>query len=150
MPQRIQRDVKEIEAVLQDILSTVAPPVARCRLLSSGMSPGHALEVVEDLAGTKACLGCGNCIDVCPVLAREPKRREKTEQRSSMALETLVGEDCDRCYACVLTCPQVDTTIKHYVVNRRMIDVMSRLNDRAGGENEPDLDLYVEEALGQH
>ncbi len=150
MPQRIQRDVKEIEAVLQDILTTVAPPVARCRLLSSGMSPGHALEVVEYLAGTKACLGCGNCIDVCPVLAREPKRREKTEQRSSMALETLVGEDCDRCYACVLTCPQVDTTIKHYVVNRRMIDVMSRLNDRAGGENEPDLDLYVEEALGEH
>jgi ferredoxin len=70
MPQRIQRDVKEIEGLLHDILSTVAPPVARCRLLSSGMSPGHALEVVENLAGVKACLGCGNCIDICPVLAR--------------------------------------------------------------------------------
>jgi ferredoxin len=149
LPQRIQRDVKEIEAVLHDILSTITPPVGRCRLLSSGMSPGHALEVSEDLAGTKACLGCGNCIDICPVLAREPKRREKTEQRSSMALETLVGEDCDRCYACVLACPQVDTTIKHYVVNRRMIDVMSRLRERVGDEGEPDLDLFLEEALGQ-
>ncbi|HEX7475677.1 MAG TPA: 4Fe-4S dicluster domain-containing protein [Dehalococcoidales bacterium] len=147
MPQRIQRDVKEIEAVLHDILNTVTPPVARCRLLSSGMSPGHALEVSEDLTGTKACLGCGNCIDICTVLAREPKRREKTEQRSSMALENLVGEDCDRCYACVLACPQVDTTIKHYIVNRRMIDVMSRLRERVGDEGEPDLDLFLEEAL---
>ncbi len=149
MPLRNQRDVKEIEAVLQDILNTVSPPVARCRLLSSGFSPTHALEVTENLAGVKACLGCGNCIDICPVLAREPKRREKTEQRTSMALENLVGEDCDRCYACVLTCPQVDTTIKHYVVNRRMIDVMSRIHERIGDEGEPELDLFLEEAMNQ-
>jgi ferredoxin len=149
MPQRDQTDVKAIEAVLHSILSTPSPPVARCRLLSSGFSPTHALEVTENLAGVKACLGCGNCIDVCPVLAREPKRREKTEQRSSMALEQLVGEDCDRCYACVLSCPQVDTTVKHYVVNRRMIQVMARLQERIGDENEPDLDLYLEEALEQ-
>jgi ferredoxin len=149
MPLRIQRDVKEIEAVLHDVLNTLSPPVARCRLLSSGFSPTHALEVSEDLAGVKACLGCGNCIDVCPVLAREPRRREKTEQRTSMALESLVGEDCDRCYACVLSCPQVDTTIKHYVVNRRMIDIMSRIKERIGDEEEPDLDLFLEEALDQ-
>ena len=147
MPQRIQVDVKSIETVLNEILSTKFPPVARCRLLSSGFSPTHALEVSENLAGVKACLGCGNCIDVCPVLAREPKRREKTEQRTSMALETLVGEDCDRCYACVMACPQVDTTIKHYVVNRRMIDVMSRIQERIGDEGEPDLDLFLEESL---
>ena len=149
MPLRIQRDVKEIEAVLQDIFSTLSPPVARCRLLSSGFSPTHALEVSEDLAGVKACLGCGNCIDVCPVLAREPRRREKTEQRTSMALESLVGEDCDRCYACVMACPQVDTTLKHYIVNRRMIDIMSRIQERIGDEGEPDLDLFLEEALNQ-
>jgi ferredoxin len=149
MPQRDQTNVSEIEAVLHDILSTLAPPVARCRLLSSGFSPTHALEVTENLAGVKACLGCGNCIDICPVLAREPRRREKTEQRTSMALEHLVGEDCDRCYACVLACPQVDTTIKHYVVNRRMIEVMSRLQERIGDENEPDLDLFWEEAVGK-
>jgi len=147
MPLRIQRDVQEIEAVLYEILNTVSPPVARCRLLSSGFSAGHALDVTEDLAGVKACLGCGNCIDICPVLAREPRRRERTEQRTSMALENLVGEDCDRCYACVLVCPQVDTTIKHYIVNRRMIEVMSRIQERIGDEGEPDLDLFLEEAI---
>ncbi len=147
MPLRIQTDVKEIEAVLHEILSTASPPVARCRLLSSGFSAGHALEVTEDLAGVKACLGCGNCIDICPVLAREPRRREQTEQRTSMALENLVGEDCDRCYACVLACPQVDTTIKHYIVNHRMIEVMTRLQGRIGDEGEPDLDLFLEEAV---
>ncbi len=147
MPLRIQTDVKNIEAVLHGILSTASPPVARCRLLSSGFSAGHALDVTEDLAGVKACLGCGNCIDICPVLAREPRRREQTEQRTSMALENLVGEDCDRCYACVLSCPQVDTTIKHYIVNHRIIEVMSRLQGRIGDEGEPDLDLFLEEAV---
>jgi ferredoxin len=149
MPLRVQRDVKEIEGILHEILNITSPPVARCRLLSSGFSPTHALEVAEDLAGVKACLGCGNCIDICSLLSREPKRREKTEQRTSMALENLVAEDCDRCYACVLSCPQVDTTIKHYIVNRRMIEVMSRLQERIGDEDEPDLDLYWEEALEQ-
>ena len=147
MPLRVQTDVKEIEAVLHEILNTASPPVARCRLLSSGFSPTHALDITEDLAGVKACLGCGNCIDICPVLAREPRRRERTEQRTSMALENLVAEDCDRCYACVLVCPQVDTTIKHYIVNRRMVEVMSRIHGRMGDEGEPDLDLYLEEAV---
>lgn len=147
MPLRVQRDVKEVEAVLHEILSTASPPVARCRLLSSGFSPTHTLDITEDLAGIKACLGCGNCIDICPVLAREPRRRERTEQRTSMALENLVGEDCDRCYACVLVCPQVDTTIKHYIVNRRMIEEMSRIQERIGDEGEPDLDLFLEEAV---
>ncbi|MDD5288144.1 MAG: 4Fe-4S dicluster domain-containing protein [Dehalococcoidales bacterium] len=147
MPLRVQTDVKEVEAVLHDILSTALPPVARCRMLSSGFSAGHTLDVVENLAGIKACLGCGNCIDICPVLAREPKRREKTEQRTSMALENLVAEDCDRCYACVMSCPQVDTTVKHYIVNRRMVEVMSRIQERIGDVGEPDLDLFLEEAV---
>jgi len=149
MPQRNQVDVSEIEAILNEILSLKVPPVARCRLLSSGFSPGHALDVAEDLAGVKACLACGNCIDICPVLAREPHRRQRTEQRTSMALENLVAEDCDRCYACVMVCPQVDTTIKYYVVNNRTIEVMSRLSLRIGNEGEPDLDLFLEEALSQ-
>lgn len=149
MPLRTQTDVKELEVILNEILSIANPPVARCRLLSSGFSPGHTLDITEDLSGVKACLGCGNCIDICPVLSREPRRREQTEQRTSMALETLVGEDCDRCYACVLACPQVDTTIKHYIVNHRMIEVMSYLQERMGEEGEPDLDLFLEEALNQ-
>lgn len=148
MPLRVQTDVKEVEAILNQILNTKMPPVARCRLLSSGFNPGHALNIVEDIAGHKECLGCGNCMNICPFVFREPSRREKTEQRTSMALESIVGEDCDQCGSCILVCPQVDTTIKNYVVNRRMVEVMSRLEQRIGDEEEPDLDLFVEEAVG--
>jgi len=149
MPLRIQIDTKDIEGVLNEILNTKSPPVGRCRLLSSGFSPGHALNITEDISGHKECLGCGNCIDICPFLSREPSRREKTEQRTSMALESIVGEDCDQCDACVMVCPQVDTTIKHYIVNHRMLEVMSRLAQRIGDEDEPDLDLFLEEALSE-
>ena len=145
MPLRNQQDVKEVESILNEILNTHNPPVSRCRLLSSGFSPGHALNIAEDISGHKECLGCGNCIDICPFLFREPARREKTEQRTSMALESIVGEDCDQCGACILACPQVDTTIKNYVVNHRMVEVMSRLEQRIGDEDEPDLDLFLEE-----
>lgn len=147
MPLREQRDVKEIEIVLNKILNTASPPVARCRLLSSGFGESHALNIVEDIRGHKECLGCGNCIDICPFLFREPSRRQRTEQRTSMALENIVGPDCDQCDACVLVCPQVDTTIKNYIVNCRMIEVMSRLEQRIGDEDEPDLDLFAEEAV---
>jgi epoxyqueuosine reductase QueG len=64
-----------------------------------------------------------------------------------MALENTVAEDCDMCGACILSCPQVDTTIKNWVVNRRMVEVMSRLEGRIGDEDEPDLDLFLEEAV---
>jgi ferredoxin len=147
MPLREQRDVTEIEGVLNKILNINSPPVARCRLLSTGFNPGHALNITENIGGHKECIGCGNCIDICPILFREPSRRNKTEQRTSMALESIVGVDCDQCDACVLACPQVDTTIKNYIVNHRMIEVMSRLEQRIGDEGEPDLDLFVEEAI---
>jgi Fe-S-cluster-containing dehydrogenase component len=149
MPLPEQRDVKEIEGILNEILNTKMPPVARCRLLSTGMGPSHALNITENIVGHKECLGCGNCIDICPFLSREPSRREKTAQRTSMALESTVGEDCDLCDACIMVCPQVDTTIKNYVVNHRMLEVMSRLEQRIGDENEPDLDLFLEEAVSQ-
>jgi ferredoxin len=148
MPLRKQQQIGPIREVLDEILSAKSPPVGRCRLLSSGFSPTHALNITEDISGHKECLGCGNCIDICPFLAREPSRRDKTEQRTSMALESTVGEDCDLCYACVLVCPQVDTTIKNYIVNSRMVEALSRLEERIGNENEPDLDLYIEEAMG--
>ena len=88
MPLRIQRDVIEIETVLNEILNTKNHPIGQCRLLSSGFNPGHALNISEDISGHKECIGCGNCIDICPFLFREPSRREKTEQRTSMALES--------------------------------------------------------------
>ena len=149
MPLRIQRDVKEIEGILNKVLNTKSPPVGRCRLLSSGFGTSYALNIAEDISGHKECIGCGNCIDICPVLVREPSRRQKTDQRTSMALETLVGEDCDQCDACVMVCPLVDTTIKNYIVNHRMVEVMSRLEQRIGDEDEPDLDLFLEEAISQ-
>jgi ferredoxin len=147
MPMPVQRDIKEIEAVLNEVLNTRCPPVGRCRLLSSGFGTAHALNITENISGHKECLGCGNCVDICPMLSREPVRRDKTEQRTSMALESIVGEDCDLCDACILVCPQVDTTIKSYVVNQRMVEVMSRIEERIGDEDEPDFDLFLEEAL---
>jgi len=143
-----QRDIKEIEVILNEILSTRCPPVGRLRLLSSGFGTAHSLNITENISGHKECLGCGNCVDICPFLSREPFRRQRTEQRTSMALESIVGEDCDLCNACVLVCPQVDTTIKNYIVNHRMVEVMSRLEERIGDTDEPDLDLFLEEVIG--
>ena len=131
MPQRIQTDPKQIQRVLQIIFSQPRPPVARCRLLSSGFGPSHMLKVTEDLTGTKACLGCGCCMDACPLLARDPRRRGRLEARSSMALETLIAEDCDRCGNCVLACPQVDPTIKHFLVQTHLAEGMADLLARA-------------------
>jgi ferredoxin len=147
MPLPIQRDIKEIETILNEVLNTKCPPVGRCRLLSSGFGTAHSLNLVEEISGHKECLGCGNCVDICPLLSREPARRDKTIQRTSMALESIVGADCDLCEACILVCPQVDTTIKNYVVNHRMVEMMSRLDQKIGDENEPDLDLFIEEAI---
>jgi succinate dehydrogenase / fumarate reductase flavoprotein subunit len=145
-------DIKEIEPILNKILDAKAPPVARARMLSGrGLSVDHKLDVMENVIGTKTCLGCGNCNDVCPVIGREPARRKRAEERSSMVLETILlgPEECDRCYSCVLACPQVDLTIKQYVVNCRVVEVMSWLDSRISEEKEPDLDLFVEEALSQ-
>lgn len=146
MPLPLQRDIREIEVVLNEILSIRMPPVARCRLLSSGFGTAHSFNIAEVVSGHQECLGCGSCVDICPFLSREPSRRDKTEQRTSMALETTVGEDCDLCNACILACPQVDTTIKHYVVNHRMVEAMSRIEERIGDGEEPDIDLFLEEA----
>jgi len=41
----------------------------------------------------------------------------------------------------------VDTTVKHYIVNCRLVEVMSRLAQRIGDDQEPDLDLFLEEAV---
>jgi ferredoxin len=101
------------------------------------------LMVTEDLAGSKACLGCGCCMDACPVLARDPKRRMRTDSRSSMALETLVGEDCDRCGNCALACPQVDPTIKHYLVQTHLAEGMAELLARAASDEMLVLDLVL-------
>ncbi len=114
-----------MSSILDRILDIKEPPVARCRLLSSGIEPYHRLNTLHDvLDGDCACIACGNCIDSCPVLRREPGRREQTAQRTSFALESIVGEDCEQCYSCVLACPQVDTNIKDHVVDERVVEVI--------------------------
>lgn len=145
MPLSIQTDVEKVSDILIEVLSISCAPVARCRLLSSGFSAHHTLDIEGNITGTKACLGCGNCIDVCSILLREPRRRERTEQRTSLALEYLVGEDCDRCYECVLACPQVDTTLKRYVVQDRLAEGLKQLLAQAGSEEDWYFDLLVEE-----
>lgn len=127
MPLRTQTDPRRIEPLLRTIFAQPRPPVARCRLLSSGFGPAHTLKVTEDLAGSKACLGCGNCVDACPVLARDPRRRLRSDARTSLALETLVAEDCDRCGSCVLACPQVDPSLKHFLVQVHLAEGMAEL-----------------------
>lgn len=110
----IKREVADV------ILNTKEPPVARFRLLSRGMEPYHRLYIADatnEITGDKGCLACGNCIDSCPVLRKDPNRFDKTEQRTSFALEACVGEDCEQCYSCVLACPQVDTAYKDYIVD---------------------------------
>ncbi|MDO8786045.1 MAG: hypothetical protein Q7J12_07485, partial [Syntrophales bacterium] len=87
MPTVFKRKELETKKILNTVLDTKFPPVAQCRLLSGGMEPYHRLYLQnEDVVGDKGCLACGNCVDSCPVLRREPERMLKTEQRTSFAL----------------------------------------------------------------
>ncbi len=143
MPLRVQTDPKRVQKILKLVFSQPRPPVARCRLLSSGFGPAYTLKTSDDLTGTKACLGCGCCLDACPVLARNPARQARVEARTSLALETLVAEDCDRCGNCVLACPQVDPTIKHYLVQTHLAEGMAQLLARATSDEVYVLDLML-------
>ena len=143
MPLRVQTDPIRIQSILKVIFAQPRPPVARCRLLSSGFGPSYTLKVTENLTGSKACLGCGCCMDACPILARDPKRRLRSEARTSLALETLVGEDCDRCGNCALACPQVDPTIKHYLVQTHLAEGMAELLAKATSDEMIVLDLML-------
>ena len=77
------------------------------------------------------------------MLARNPARQARVEARTSLALETLVAEDCDRCGNCVLACPQVDPTIKHYLVQTHLAEGMAQLLSRATSDEAYVLDLMM-------
>lgn len=97
--------------VVDDLLDTAHPPVARLRILSAGLAPNHTLDG-HDLAGSEACLACGSCVDACPVVASKPQGTMFV--RTSMLLEHVVGRSCRRCYRCVAACPQVTLELKEY------------------------------------
>ena len=125
MPNPPSRQKPKTEPILLMILGIKEPPVARCRLLSRGLEPYHRLGAIGlEAAGDKGCIACGNCVDSCPVLRREPDRFSKTDQRTSMAMEAIVAEDCEQCYSCVMACPQVDTAIKDYIVDDYVVEVI--------------------------
>jgi len=148
MPLHRQTDPTRIQSILRLVVSQTRPPVARCRLLSSGFGPGHMLNLDQDISGSKACIGCGSCMDACPVLGRDPKRLLRAESRTSMALETLVGDDCDRCSNCALACPQVDPTIKHYLVQTHLAEGMAELLAKAASDEMYLIDVAYGGALG--
>lgn len=98
--------------LITNILDTPETPVAKMRLLSSGISPNNLLESENNLEGQKVCIACGNCVDACPVILREMDCIDFQPNRNSLYLETSVGESCLRCYQCIQACPQVDRGIK--------------------------------------
>lgn len=104
---------------LERILDENNCPVARMRLFSEGIQKNNRIVMYEPITGDKGCLTCGNCIDACPVV-REKRRFVFTQnQRTSMSLENIVGDECRRCYACVKACPQVSKATKEFVLGFR-------------------------------
>jgi len=101
------------------ILDESVCPVARMRLLSDGMNENTRLLAYSQVIGDKACLACGNCVDACPVVWEKHGFIYLPNQRTSMALEHLVGPECRRCYRCIRSCPQVDKTINAYTAALR-------------------------------
>lgn len=94
-------------------------PVARMRLFSQGVQTNNRIFAYETITGDKGCLACGNCTDACPVV-REKKRFVFVQnQRTSMALENIVGEECRRCYNCIRVCPQVTKGVKEFALGSR-------------------------------
>lgn len=105
--------------MLDKILTQVESPVARMRLLSTGMHNNNRLENGSMAAGDSGCLACGNCIDNCPVIREKYRFVTIQNQRTSMSLENLVGEECRRCYRCINSCPQVGKELKEYALSFR-------------------------------
>ena len=89
-------------------------PVARMRLFSGGINTNTRLLQHEAAIGDRACLACGNCVDACPVVADTHRFVFIQNQRTFMALENMVADECRRCYRCIQACPQVAREVKDY------------------------------------
>jgi formate dehydrogenase gamma subunit len=101
------------------ILDEIICPVARMRMLSGGMNANNRLLEYQPVIGDKACIACGSCVDACPVVSENHGFIYLQNQRTSMALENMVGLECRRCYRCIRSCPQVDKPIKEYAASYR-------------------------------
>jgi cytochrome b subunit of formate dehydrogenase len=106
--------------VMDGLLDTAHPPVARFRIMSTGLAPNHTLDSSNDIAGSEACLACGSCVDACPVVAS--KLEGTMFVRTSMLLEHVVAGSCRRCFRCVAACPQVTGELKDYARSFRAVE----------------------------
>jgi len=115
----MQADSQPINQMTDYILDDINCPVARMRMLSGGMNENNRLLEYQPVIGDKACIACGNCVDACPVVSENHGFIYLQNQRTSMALENMVGLECRRCYRCIRSCPQVDKPIKEYAASYR-------------------------------
>lgn len=109
------------------LLDDAWSPVARCRLLSRGVNDNARLENYAEVAGDRACIACGNCVDACPVVRQNVGMVFNQNQRTSMSLENFVQAECRRCYRCVNSCPQVSKELKEHVAGFRRVEKIVHL-----------------------
>lgn len=109
------------------LLDEALSPVARFRLLSQGINDNTRLFNSSQVTGDCACLACGNCIDVCPVVKQNVGLVFEQNQRTSMALENYVQDECRRCYRCVNSCPQVSKDLKEFTTGFRRVEKIVHL-----------------------
>jgi cytochrome b subunit of formate dehydrogenase len=105
--------------MLNFLLDENRSPVARMRLFSEGVNENHRILVGDQVMGDRGCMACGNCVDACPVVKDKHRFVFIQNQRTSMALENMVAEECRRCYDCIRSCPQVSKPIKEYAAGFR-------------------------------
>ena len=101
------------------LLDEAICPVSRMRLFSEGVNQNTRIFQYDAVVGDRACLACGNCVDACPVVKDKQRFVFIQNQRTSMALENIVGPECRRCYSCIQACPQVSKTNKDYAAGFR-------------------------------
>ncbi|OPX39327.1 MAG: hypothetical protein B1H11_03410, partial [Desulfobacteraceae bacterium 4484_190.1] len=104
---KMNQSVKLNTNTMDLLLDQTECPVARMRLFSDGINQNTRLFTPEEVIGDRACIACGNCVDACPVVRDKYRFVFAQNQRTSMALENMVGVECRRCYKCVMVCPQV-------------------------------------------
>jgi cytochrome b subunit of formate dehydrogenase/NAD-dependent dihydropyrimidine dehydrogenase PreA subunit len=107
------------KGMLNFVLDENRSPVARMRLFSEGVNENHRILAGDPVMGDRGCMACGNCVDACPVVKDRYRFVFIQNQRTSMALENMVADECRRCYNCIASCPQVSKPVKEYAAGFR-------------------------------